>query len=223
MSVRVGMSGFSFSSWVGDFYPDGTRAKGMLPYYGTQFDTVELNTTFYRTPKPAAVTSWRSAVPDTFQFAVKAPRWAPYIPEAFREFVDRVDGLGPALGPILFQAPKGARYDESRLRALLETLPDGPCALEAREPSFAQASGLLREFGVALCLNDDDSDPFAFEPTAAIVYMRFRHERYEPSELDKRARLLEKLAAGRDVYVYFRHQESPACALQALDFRRRVT
>src|ERR1700741_4326811 len=72
MSLYVGTSGYSYKEWKGSFYPEKLPPTEMLAYYSERFQAVELNNTFYRTPKPSMIESWKTQVPDNFRFSVKA-------------------------------------------------------------------------------------------------------------------------------------------------------
>ena len=110
MTIRVGTSGFIYEHWRRRFYPPSARGTE-LELYARTFDTVELNVTFYRIPPSATFRSWAARVPKGFTFAVKASRYLTHV-RRLREprspvgpFVDRVNELGPHLGPILIQLP----------------------------------------------------------------------------------------------------------------------
>src|SRR5438105_13492019 len=75
MRLHAGTSGYSYAEWKGTFYPEGMPAAQMLAFYAAQFDTVEINNTFYRMPKAAMLETWAAQVPESFRFALKAPAW----------------------------------------------------------------------------------------------------------------------------------------------------
>ena len=113
--VRIGCSGWLYKHWRGDFYPAGLRQKDELAYYTERFDTAEINASFYRMPGETAPASWRERTPDGFVFAWKAWRFITHLkrlkdpeePVAF--MLARADGLGPKLGPLLYQLPPGMK------------------------------------------------------------------------------------------------------------------
>src|SRR2546425_5231938 len=125
----VGTSGFSYTGWRGSFYPKGLKAKDMLGYYAGRLRTVEVNTTFYRTQPEDVVAGWVAAVPPDFRFAVKAHRRIthnrrmPNLEEAVRMLALEAAGFGERLGPLLFQFPPTAAFDESRLPRIVLLLP----------------------------------------------------------------------------------------------------
>src|SRR3989441_3223976 len=121
----VGTSGFSYPEWKGSFYPADLPTDQMLPFYGRTFPTVELNNTFYRYPQDHTLAQWAGAVPPEFRFAVKAHRRITHLKRlvdidgdlAF--LFERLRGLGPHLGPILFHVPPSLRCDLALLTGLL--------------------------------------------------------------------------------------------------------
>lgn len=110
-AIHVGTSGWSYPEWVGPFYPDGTDGLDMLRHDATRFGAVEINRTFYSLPEPETLRAWRAAVPDGFVFTAKASRCVTHMkklrdPEqGVARFLERIEVLGDALGPILLQLP----------------------------------------------------------------------------------------------------------------------
>src|SRR5206468_6856255 len=138
----VGTSGFSYTGWRGSFYPKGLKATDMLGYYAGRLRTVEVNTTFYRTQPDDVVAGWVAAVPPDFRFAVKAHRRIthnrrmPNLEEAVRILALEAAGFGERLGPLLFQFPPTAPFDESRLPRIVPLLPGyWRIAFQVRHPS----------------------------------------------------------------------------------------
>ena len=134
MSVKVGLSGFSYKEWQGEglFYPPELKQKQYLSYYSERFPTVEADGTWYRMPGEGAVAGWISGTPDGFQFAPKMHRNVTHISrlkpdslDSVRFFLKRLRPMADAgkLGPILIQLPPNLKRDDDRLRAFLEALP----------------------------------------------------------------------------------------------------
>src|SRR6266540_5922514 len=115
--LRVGTSGFAYDHWAGRFYPDDLPATRRLEFYARSFRSLELNVTFYRTPRARTFTQWRDTVPDAFRFAVKASRYLTHVrrledPRGPVEYLmDRVSRLDNRLGPILLQLPPDMRIE----------------------------------------------------------------------------------------------------------------
>ena len=161
----VGCSGWNYDSWRHDvFYPERCPSSRWLAYYARQFDTVELNTTFYRLPTVRAVQRWVEQTPDDFVFAVKMSRYVTHVkrlrdlPPSLELFYSRIAPLVATrkLGPVLWQLPPTFRRDDDRLAQALEQLSQGRHAFEFRHPSWfvPEVTRLLRAYGVALVIAD---------------------------------------------------------------------
>ncbi len=128
--IRIGVSGWNYPEWRGDFYPDDLPWKDQLSYLGDRFDTVEVNGTFYRLLKPSTFRSWYRSVPADFTFAVKGSRFITHN-KKLRDaesplanfFASGVLELDDKLGPILWQLPPRLRFDAGRLDEFLGLLP----------------------------------------------------------------------------------------------------
>ena len=221
--LRVGCSGWNYAHWRnGVFYPPRCPARRWLRYYARHFDTVELNTTFYRLPRIDAVQRWVDETPDDFVFAVKVSRYLTHLkrlldlPEHLALLYERIEPLvrSPKLGPLLWQLPPNFRADHDRLAAALEQLPRGERhAFEFRHPSWfvEQTYVLLREHGVALVIGDrPEVQAFqAHELTAGFTFVRFhsgsrgRAGNYSHRELEGWADRLAGWAEAVDVFAYF--------------------
>jgi hypothetical protein len=130
-STRIGCSGWNYDDWRGRLYPPGVPKRRWLEVYAEHFDTVEVNTTFYRLPKRAAVAAWADQTPNGFEFTVKASRYLTHIKrltdvgEGVRRFYERIEPLGEAgkLGPVLWQLPANFHRDDARLEGWLAARP----------------------------------------------------------------------------------------------------
>ena len=128
--VRVGVSGWRYPEWRGSFYPKGLAQKSELAFMASQFDTVELNGSFYSLQAPASYRRWRQTVPADFVFAVKGSRFITHM-KALRDvdtalanfFASGLLGLGSAFGPVLWQLPARAVFDAEKLENFLRLLP----------------------------------------------------------------------------------------------------
>ncbi len=216
----VGTSGFAYPDWSPRFYPKGLRGDALLAHYATRLPAVELNNTFYQSPKEPKVAAWLAATPPGFRFSVKAQRggsWRamggapdaglPWLTDPYRRFGDR-------LGTVLFRVPDTMRRDDDRLAAMLAAWPrDLPLTVEANDPSWAadETVALLRDASAVLCATEgpDDPDPPTLRRTGPFLYLRLRRHDYTDVELRAwRDRLEPFLAAGDDAYVFFRHDET---------------
>lgn len=214
---RVGTSGWTYPHWKGPFYPDKHPKAAWLEYYARHFDTVELNATFYRLPGPATFENWRRRTPDGFIWSVKAGRYITHVrrlkeaEEPLRRFFDAASGLGPKLGPTLFQLPPGLVYNEDLLKGFLDLLPPSlRHVLEVRHGSWINdtAFQLLKDHDIAFCISDTAGRyPCEEAVTADFLYIRLHGSRklyaskYTEQELEEWA---DKIRAwDLDVFVYF--------------------
>jgi uncharacterized protein YecE (DUF72 family) len=188
----------------------------MLPYYAERFDTVELNSTFYRMPTAKAIAGWAEETPAGFVFALKAPRRITHlarlreVADPMRSLLELVGALGEKLGPLLFQLPPNFRKDTERLGACLALLPpDRRLAFEFRHDSWfdEQVYGILRARNAALCVADTEAGTTPLVPTADFGYLRLRDRGYTRKELLGWAATARR-AEWRDAFVYFKHEES---------------
>ena len=226
-----GTSGFAYPSWKPEFYPEKLASKKFLGYYATRLNAVEVNYTFRRLPSASTLENWvnetnlSNSMPG-FVFPLKAHMRITHIlrlkPSDFTEvFFRTIDPLRTArrLGPVLFQLPPALKCDEGLLGEFLTTLPrDIRCAFEFRHASWLvdPVYALLEKHGVALCLAESEKLVIPKVVTSNFVYSRLRLPEYSPEDRKEIAeRVGELLGSGRDVYVFFKHEETPAGALYA--------
>ena len=231
MSVHVGTSGYNYEAWRGSFYPEDLSSKKMLAYYAEQFDTVEINYSFYRKPTPKILEGWAAQVPERFRFALKAWQRITH-QKRLRESAELVEGfaeaartLGRRLAPVLYQLPPNLKADLPLLRDFLNQLPrDLRAAFEFRHQTwFADETyAALREAGAALCIAE--SEELATPPvrTADFGYLRLRRLDYDSAALLKWAEIVKTYSG--DVFVYFKHEDEargPAFAKEFLPLLNR--
>jgi len=224
--LYAGTSGFAYASWKPDFYPAKLSAKSFLQHYATRLNAVEINYTFRQLPSASTLENWVKAVPESFVFVCKANQRITHIARLketdFTEiFFRAIDPLRAArrLGPVLFQLPPNFKADLPLLAAFLEKLSkDLRYAFEFRNQSWLtdEAYALLEKHSVALCLAESDKFEVPKVVTAPFVYVRLRKEDYSAEERREIAERTSKLLAeGRDVYVFFKHEDTPAGAIYA--------
>jgi uncharacterized protein YecE (DUF72 family) len=228
----VGTSGWAYPGWKPDFYPAKLAQKKFLGHYAAQLNTVEVNFTFRQLVKETTIQNWIQETPAHFRFGVKAHQVITHIKrlKGTEDFVPRflatIEPLASAgkLGPVLFQLPPNLKADTALLKDFLALLPRTlPAAFEFRHDSwFSDATWeLLKAHGAALCVAETEERTTPDEATAAFVYYRFRKPSYSGEERNAMlARIREHLAAGRDVFAYFKHEETPEGALYAVDLLR---
>jgi uncharacterized protein YecE (DUF72 family) len=177
--IRVGTSAFTADGWVGSFYPKGMQPRDFLSFYATKFDTVEVDSTYYRTPALSTAQGWYAKTPPGFVFAVKVPQVITHekvlvdCDEDLSHFLKTMEALGEKLGPVLFQFgyfnnakfKSGAEF-MARLKPFLTRLPKGfSYAVEIRNKNWLDErfAETLRENGVALALLDQAWVPRPWE------------------------------------------------------------
>lgn len=128
--VRIGVSGWNYDEWKGDFYPEGLPENVRLGHAASVFDTIEVNGTFYGLADPGTCRAWREAVPDHVELAIKGSRYITHMkrmgePETplANFFASGILEIGPNLGPVLWQLPARHRFDAERLDRFLALLP----------------------------------------------------------------------------------------------------
>jgi uncharacterized protein YecE (DUF72 family) len=224
--LYAGTSGFAYPSWKPDFYPQKLAAKNFLQHYATRLNAVEINYTFRQLPKVSTLENWVAATPEGFLFACKAHQRITHI-QRLREsefteaFFRAIDPLRATrrLGPVLFQLPPNFKADPQLLATFLEKLPhDIRYAFEFRNKTWLtdEVNKLLEQHGIALCLAESDKFEVPEVITASFVYVRLRKEDYSPADRAEIAERVHRLrASGRDVFVFFKHEDTPAGAVYA--------
>jgi uncharacterized protein YecE (DUF72 family) len=129
-AIRVGISGWTYPGWRGDFYPAGLPQRAELSYAAERLTSIEINGSFYSLQRPASYAAWRDQTPEDFVFAVKGSRFITHM-KRLRDvetplahfLASGVLALGPKLGPFLWQLPENLSFDAERLDAFLALLP----------------------------------------------------------------------------------------------------
>lgn len=216
MAIWVGTSGYNYPEWRGSFYPQKLATAKMLPFYAERLDTVEINYTFYRSPKPSVVAGWSRLTPPRFKLTLKAPKRITHdarlrdCRESLIYFLDTAATLGGKLGMLLFQLPPFFRKDLAVLDAFLEAFPAGArAAFEFRHPSWLsdEVFERLKARNLTLCVADSEKMTTPVEITADHGYFRLRDEGYTPGDIGQWARTIqEKTSRCREVFVYFKHE-----------------
>ncbi len=225
--LYAGTSGWAYPSWKPDFYPPKLAQTKFLGHYATQLNAVEVNFTFRQLVKESTLAKWLADTPAHFRFTVKAHQVITHIKrlKQTEDFVQRflasIQPLASAgrLGPVLFQLPPNLKVDIEVLRAFLASLPKRmPTAFEFRHDSWLndETYAVLREHNAALCVAESEERTTPEVTTADFNYYRFRKPNYPPEERQAMVeRIQQHRAAGRDVFAYFKHEETPEGAIYA--------
>jgi uncharacterized protein YecE (DUF72 family) len=232
---RIGTSGYQYDHWKGCFYPEDLPKRDWLEFYAAEFDTVEINNTFYNLPSEKTFHDWADRVPRGFLFVLKFSRYGTHMkklkaPEdSIGHFMERARLLGRTLGPILAQIPPNWGRNTERLDAFLDATPsDQRWALEVRDEDWLceEVYEVLRKHNTALCIHDLIQDHPRMV-TADWIYLRFHGNQYAGSYTHQALtaaaqRIKDDLAKGLDVYAYFNNDAEGNAVFNARDLRRYV-
>jgi len=243
--LYVGTSGWAYPTWKPAFYPEKLAQKKFLNFYATKLNTVEVNFTFRQLVKETTIQKWLAETPEHFRFTIKAHQVLTHIKrlkgteEFLRRFLGTLELMERAqhLGPILFQLPPNFKADQATLSEFLKILPRGVRAsFEFRHASwFGEGKPgegnsdeatwqTLRERNAALCVAESEERDTPDVVTANFVYYRYRKPSYTPEERKAMIRRIQQhLTEGRDVFAYFKHEETPEGALYAVEVFREVS
>ena len=228
MEVRIGTSGWVYRDWKDHVYPPGLPQGRWLEHIADRFPTVELNASFYRLPPRRTFDGWRARVPASFLFAVKMSRYLTHIrrlrdpAEPIGRFWEAASGLGPALGPVLFQFPPGFGVEHELLRETLALLPTGMrAAFEFRDPSWETDDVLqaLDAAGAAWVLADWPGTRVTPHVTGGWSYIRFHKGTsktfgYPPAKLRGWAERIATLPSA-STFCYFNNDPGGAAVRDA--------
>lgn len=237
-AIRVGIGGWTYPPWRGNFYPDGLAQSRELEFAARALGTIEINATFYGRQKPTSWEKWASEVPGGFRFSIKGSRYVVTRPR----LADAGEGIGnflgqglvalqDRLGPILWILDTRRAFDPEDMAAFLALLPEElgglrlRHAIEPRHDSFRDERfyQLCRERDVAVVFGDDDEFPLIDADTASFRYARLQKMRpeietgYDAEALERFAKLARKWSrAGKQCYIYMINgskERAPAAAL----------
>ncbi len=227
--LYVGTSGWAYPTWKPAFYPEKLAQKKFLNFYATKLNAVEVNFTFRQLVKETTVEKWIADTPTHFRFTIKAHQVLTHIKrlkgaeEFLHRFLGTLEALERAqkLGPVLFQLPPNFKVDQAVLSEFLKALPRSVrAAFEFRHASwFEEATWqTLRERNIALCVAETEERDTPDFLTADYAYYRYRKPSYTADERKAMVeRIQQHLSEGRDVFAYFKHEETPEGALYAVD------
>lgn len=240
MAIHIGTSGWSYAHWQGVLYPVGLPVRERLACYVQHFQTVEVNSTFYRWPRKVTFAHWYRRLPPGFCLSVKAPRGLTHgarlhAPEAWLSRIQRgLQPLGEKCGVLLVQLPPDLPCDLSRLDYFLQRLPAGRrVAIEFRHPSWHQEAVFLRleRYQVAYSVMSGANLPCLLRATAPFVYLRLHGPdphwlyagSYSEADLGWWAeRIHEWARQGHDVFVYFNNDGNGNAVRNAWRLQQRV-
>ena len=237
--VRIGCSGWQYDDWRGVVYPPGTAKARWLGAYAERFDTVEVNSTFYRLASKPAVARWVEDTPAGFLFTIKASRYLTHMKRlkdlgsGIGRFYERIEPLVEAkrLGPVVWQLPESFQRDDDLLTDALDQLPPGRHCFEFRHPSWfaPDVEAILEEHHIALVIADHPERTFQTHAlTADWTLVRFHcgarghRGNYSPTELETWARRIAQWRRRVEVLAYFNNDWEGFAPGNALSLARRL-
>jgi uncharacterized protein YecE (DUF72 family) len=232
-TVYAGTSGWAYATWKPDFYPPKLASAKFLGHYSSRLNTVEVNYTFRHFPTEKLLRGWMAATPDDFKFAVKANQKITHIKrlkdvaEFTAEFVAALQPLDAErkLGPVLFQLPPYLKCDVALLKDFMATLPRNlRSSFEFRHESWFtdEVYETMRGANVALCQAESEKLETPNVQTADFAYLRLRKEDYSAKARKMLTAKVSDLAGNSDVFIYFKHEDTPEGALHAEDLLKSV-
>ena len=226
-ALHIGTSGWSYPSWKPAFYPEKLPSKRFLEFYSTQLNAVELNATFRRMPTASAIAGWLAATAADFRFSAKAHQSITHMKrlknaeESLRFFLRSLDPMRESgkLGAVLLQVPPNLKADTGLLADFVQLLPVAyRFAFEFRHESWFNDSvyAILKKKNVALCWAESEKITAPRASTADFVYYRLRCPEYTKEQLSKLAEEIASQGRSREVFAFFKHEEEPESALNAV-------
>lgn len=220
--ILIGTSGWSYNHWKENFFPQELKSNLWLNFYSDFFQTVEINSTFYRMPSKSTVINWFKKVPEDFTFSIKASRYITHqkrlhdCQESLQFFYKTLKPLKAKNGPILIQLPPSFKMNKERLIEFTNLLDkEKKHVFEFRHDSWftEEIYALLRENKIGLCITDLNGKLSPEEITAPFTYIRLHGPKkaykgsYGMESLKKWKKKIETWSLKYDVYCYFDNDE----------------
>ena len=228
----IGTSGWHYEHWRGLYYPEGLARPKWLQFYGKQFNTVELNNSFYHLPTEKAFVTWRESAPENFVFAVKVSRFITHLKKlrnigsAVDNFLSRACLLQDKLGPLLYQLPPNMKRNDVVLENFLSSLPqEYRHVFEFRHESWIDDAvfEILRRYKIGLCVFDMPGFTCPPVATSDFAYIRLHGSGgmyascYSDEELSRWAKKIARLGKEVEaVYIYFNNDAQAFAVKNAL-------
>ena len=233
MKFFVGVSGFSYASWKGSFYPKDLKSEDFLSFYAGKLNSVEINSSFYAPPSAAMVKSWAGRIGEDFRFAIKSPRSITHtlkLGKGASEAADRLgktlDLLGGKLGPVLFQLPPFFRQDLKTLEDFLtQTAGVKKKVFEFRHDSWLNdlTYQLLEKHDAGFCIAETEDMKPVLRVTGELPYFRLRKDVYTAKDVEVWTEKIREIIKGSEqAYVYLRHDETGENASFAVGMKEKM-
>jgi uncharacterized protein YecE (DUF72 family) len=233
IDLFVGVSGFSYPGWKGEFYPKDLKSEDFLGYYSRKLNSVEINSSFYAPPTVATIKSWAGKTREDFRFSVKSPRQITHILKLGPGSTESAQRLGKTLeqlaskqGPILFQLPPFSKQDLKLLESFLE----GSSSLKLRVFEFRHESWLddstyqlLEKHGAGICVAETEDMAPVLRRIGEFAYVRLRKDSYDAKSIGEWSkRIADLVKDSKEAYVYLRHDETGKNASHAVRLRELI-
>lgn len=234
--LYIGTSGWHYKHWIGTYYPVDSKEQEQLSLYINDFNTVELNNSFYHLPTARSFKHWADSTPADFVFSIKGSRYISHMKKLhvlkadINRFLNRVSKLGSKTGPILFQLPPGWKLNLERFSKFLSRLDTRyRYVFEFRNDTWYDEGvyALLRQYHCAFCIYELAGHRSPEIVTADFVYIRLHgpgakyQGSYSLHQLKKWATKCKSWQAeGKDVYIYFDNDQAGYAAFNALKLRK---
>ncbi len=223
----AGTSGWAYANWKPDFYPAKLASSKFLGYYASRLNAVEVNYTFRHLLTEKTISNWLAQTPTNFRFCIKAHQALTHVrrlkntADFLQRFLSSVEPLAAAdrLGVVLFQLPPNLKGDAALLDDFLAAVPRAlRASFEFRHESWFsdEIFEVLRRRNAALCLAESEKLETPDIATADFAYYRFRKPEYSDAERRQIARKLSAASGARDIFAFFKHEENPQSALNAV-------
>jgi uncharacterized protein YecE (DUF72 family) len=236
MRYFIGCSGFYNKDWKGTFYPERLAQSKWFEYYSSRFNTLELNTTFYRFPRIEFLERWYNKSPGGFVFAVKVPRLITHYKQLkdsvrmLNDFYTSVrEGLKEKLGPVLFQLPSRILYNEDFLKRFTDAVDKSFInVIEFRHTSWwnEHVYAELAKHNIIFCGASHPDLPDEIIVNTSAIYYRFHglkklyFSQYPKKRIQEFAGELKQKASGRNVYIYFNNTATIAAVNNAIQLEK---
>jgi uncharacterized protein YecE (DUF72 family) len=231
--LYVGVSGFSYPRWKGNFYPKDLKSEDFLGYYSQKLNSVEINSSFYAPPTATMIKSWLQKTQEQFQFSLKSPRQITHIfklgkgaSDSAKKLNATLELLGSKRGPVLFQLPPFLRQDLKLLESFLkETEELTKKVFEFRHESWLEENtyALLDKYDVGFCVAETEDLKPVMKLIGDIAYFRLRMDSYDKKSMDKWSKGIRDLSRdARETYVYLRHDETGDNATLAVQLKDEI-
>ena len=237
-SIHIGTSGWAYKHWRNTFYPENVKVKDQFSYYIDNFNSVEINNTFYGMPSDATFQNWESQVPEDFVYVIKANRFITHMkklhdPEdSILIFMEKVKFLEKKLGAVLFQLPPSLKVDLRLLEDFLMALsPKNRYVFEFRNSSWylPEVYQLLEKYNCAFCIYELAGHISPIKVTADFVYVRLHgptavkyQGSYSDETLKEWADQCIKWLETKDVFIFFDNDEKGYAAFNALHLKKTI-